>query len=403
MKNCLLLFGLFLCSILTAQNAFKHTATSSNIVNNGTVLDNDYTNNNPTAILIVTSDYGNTGPYHNKAVGVSYMDNKWSIFNQDRSAITVNAKFNVMVSAPNSNAFVYTSTTISGHVATINHPSLNNNPNAKFLVTQNWGSSGPGNNNPYGIYYAGSRWGIFNENLAAMPENAQFNIVINSSIFVVEANVSSNYVFFDNPTTNNNLNTLVFATQYWTSTYNANEIGVWYSGNKWSVYNQSVKPLPAGTKFMVLGIVPTDPTIGIVPLYRLYNGKDYFYTKQALGTEGNDNYNIYSFGYVAEGVACKVYPTRRAGSVRFYCFQHRYNGGNGDYFYTTNLRETPQNYTLDKAEIYVFDTPRVGCVPLFRSYNAGNGDHFYTTNPTERDSATRRGYVSEGIACYVFP
>jgi Repeat of unknown function (DUF5648) len=397
MKNYLFLVGLFLCSILTAQNAFKHTAISSNIVNNWTVLDHAYTNNNPNAILIVTSDYGSAGPYHNKAVGVWYTNNKWTIFNQDLSAMNPNAKFNVMIASPSSNAFVHTSTTISGHVATIEHPNLNNNPNAKFLVTQNWGNSGPYNNNPYGIYYTGSKWAIFNENYAAMPANAQFNIVINSNIFVVEANVSTNYVFFDNPTTNDRPNALVFATQYWTGTYNANEIGVWYSGNRWSVYNQSIRPLPAGTKFMVLGISPaTTPTTATVPLYRLYNGRDHFYTTSA--TEAG------SSGYGAEGVAGQVYPTRRAGTVPFY---RLYNAGNGDHLYTTAVPEistaSASGYRLEREEGYVFASPRAGCVPLFRLYNAGNGDHFYTTNPTERDSATRGGYVSEGIACYIFP
>jgi hypothetical protein len=67
-------------------------------------------------------------------------------------------------------------------------------------------------------------------------------------------------------------------------------------------------------------------------------------------------------------------------------------------------RIVSQGYSFEKNEGYVFDAPRAGVVPLYRLFHPGNGDHFYTTNATERDNAVRSsGYVSEGIACYVFP
>ena len=44
-----------------------------------------------------------------------------------------------------------------------------------------------------------------------------------------------------------------------------------------------------------------------------------------------------------------------------------------------------------------------GTTPLHRLYCANTGDHFYTTSAVERDNAVAMfGYVSEGIACYVF-
>jgi hypothetical protein len=255
MKNIqIFVFAILFAQLLTAQTAFKHTATSANISGNWTMLDNAETNNNPNVLLQVTSDYGSAGPYHNKAIGVWYSNGKWTIFNQDRTPMTVNAKFNVMVVPPSENAFIHTSTERSGHVTVINNPKLNNKPNAKFIVTQNWGNAGPYNANSFGVYYTGSNWAIYNQNFAAMPLGAKFNIVINDAIFVVDASApQGNYFFFDNPSTTSKRNALVFATQYWTNVYNANEIGVWYSGNKWSVYNQSQRALPRNAKFMVWG------------------------------------------------------------------------------------------------------------------------------------------------------
>jgi hypothetical protein len=45
------------------------------------------------------------------------------------------------------------------------------------MVTQRW--EGVYNPNPVGVFYAGGRWRIFNENvLADMPVGAQFNIFV---------------------------------------------------------------------------------------------------------------------------------------------------------------------------------------------------------------------------------
>lgn len=72
--------------------------------------------------------------------------------------------------------FVATAATITGHVTTMDHPMLNDNPNAIVMVTQLWESV----YNPHsvGVYYNGGRWRIFNEDGAAMPVNARFFILV---------------------------------------------------------------------------------------------------------------------------------------------------------------------------------------------------------------------------------
>lgn len=141
----------------------------------------------------------------------------------------------------------------------IDHPKLNNNPSARIMATQNWVTPGTYNNNSIGVYYESTnkRWAVYNQNLVAMPVGAKFNILISDKIFMVDATApSNNWYIFDNPLTNGQSNALVFVTQYWTNVYNNEEIGVWYTNGKWSVYNQSRKPMPKSAKFFV-GVAAT--------------------------------------------------------------------------------------------------------------------------------------------------
>jgi hypothetical protein len=64
------------------------------------------------------------------------------------------------------------------------HSSLTEgNPNAVLVVTQNWnpgGSSGKYNDHPIGVWYntKRSKWAIFNQDRAAMPVGADFNVAV---------------------------------------------------------------------------------------------------------------------------------------------------------------------------------------------------------------------------------
>lgn len=52
---------------------------------------------------------------------------------------------------------------------------------------------------------------------------------------------------------------------------------------------------------------------------------------------------------------------------------------------------------------YASPDARCGAAPLHRLYNGAGDDHFYTTSEAERDNAVSKyGYVSEGIAVYIF-
>ena len=70
---------------------------------------------------------------------------------------------------------------ISGNILTLNDPHLNGKPGLKLIVTQAVLASGAVfNNAPIGVFYdtTAKEWKIFNENIAAMPVGAIFNVLI---------------------------------------------------------------------------------------------------------------------------------------------------------------------------------------------------------------------------------
>ncbi|MBI4732718.1 MAG: hypothetical protein HY781_11470 [Chloroflexi bacterium] len=260
---------------------FVHVANASNIAYNYTYIDNPLTNNNPNALVFVTSNWnpgGVGGTYNLASIGVWYDTSvqKWSIFNQDISAMPENAAFNVWVPETSSNVFLHIATpaNTSGHYTYIDNPQTNGNPNLQLQVTQNWNPGGEGgtyNNDVIGVWYdtGENKWSIYNQNYQAMPENAAFNVLIPSSgvtSFVhvaAGANIAGNYTLIDNPLTNGNPNALLQVTANWNpggigGTYDTASLGVWYStsAGMWSIYNQDMSDMPVDAAFNMVVFTP---------------------------------------------------------------------------------------------------------------------------------------------------
>jgi hypothetical protein len=279
----------------TGADAFVHTATAGNITANWTAIDHPLTNNNPNAIVLVTQNWnpgGSVGTYNDHPIGVWYYSTigKWAIFNQDNtSSMPTGADFNVLIPPTGADVFVHTATAanIAGHYTYIDHPLTNENPNAMVLVTQNWnpgGSVGTYNDHPIGVWYSSSakKWAVFNQDFAAMPTGADFNVLIattDSAAFVhtaTAANIAGNSTYIDHSLTNDNPNAIVFVTPNWNpggvgGTYNDHPIGVWYShgAKKWAIFNQDLASMPAGAAFNVL--IPAVDTSVFVHIARAAN------------------------------------------------------------------------------------------------------------------------------------
>jgi len=274
-----------------SSGVFTHTATVGNSNAQVTYIDHASTNNNPNAIVLVTQNWnpgGVGGTYNNHAIGLWYSNsaNKWAIFNQDIVNMPVGAAFNVLIPPDDGDLFVHTATVgnIVSNRTIIDHASINNNPNAIVLVTQNWNPGGVGgtyNNHAIGVYYSFSakKWAVFNQDLAGMPVDAAFNVLIpttDTAAFLHTAtatNSGSNSTFIDHSLTNSNPHAIVLVTQNWNpgGIYNDHPIGVWYSfsAQKWVIFNQDGADIPIGATFNVL--VPSVDTSVFVHFGRTSN------------------------------------------------------------------------------------------------------------------------------------
>jgi len=260
----------------TPHSNFIQVANSTNSSYDYTVISNALTNDNPNALLFVTPNWnpgGSGDVYDNHPIGVFYFTSGgtgyWAIFNQDRSAIPNGAAFNVQALSASSSVFVQTAngSNIHGDNTVIDNSALNNNPSAMLMVTPNWNPGDNGsdvyNNHPIGVYYTGSNWAIFNQDGASMPTGASFNLHILSpgaSSFVQTAtssNSAGDYTTINASLANNQPNAIVLATPNWNpgnngaDVYVNHNIGVWYTGSGWAIFDQDGVSIPANASFNV--------------------------------------------------------------------------------------------------------------------------------------------------------
>jgi hypothetical protein len=178
-------------------------------------------------------------------------------------------KVNVYVRSTFATSFVTTATSANttGNSTFVDHPFINGNRNARLLVTPNWnppGSSGVYNNHPIGVWYENWRgkWAIFNQDLAAMPIGAAFNVRIegdndaSAPIHTASSgNTAGSSTYIPHAMTDFNPGAIVLFTSTWNppgsnGVYNSHNTGVWYNWNgKWAIFNQDQAAMPAGASF----------------------------------------------------------------------------------------------------------------------------------------------------------
>ncbi len=167
------------------QTAYTHIHDSGNAGYDETYLDHPLINGNPDALLFTTQNWSPHDVYNNRINAVSYdtQSAQWVVNNYafEFDPMNENAAFNLLI-ADEDEAFTHVATAAnsSGNVTTIDHPDLNGNPHAHAFVTMDWNYSGCCNSNLHniGVYYAANRWRIYNQDLAAMPAGATFNVLV---------------------------------------------------------------------------------------------------------------------------------------------------------------------------------------------------------------------------------
>jgi hypothetical protein len=249
------------------------------IAGTSTNIDNALVDNHPNAMILVTPNYnpggvGGTGA--NFHIGVEYSGTKWSIFTQDNSLMPLNAAFNVFVLPASAGVFVHKATvanTTNVYSTYIDNPHTNGNPNAIIFVTQNWNPngviSGTNDDHPIGMFYNGTKWEIYNQDLVAMPVDTAFNVLVLvpvSDIFVhtaIAGNSAGADTKIDNALTNGHANAIIFSTPNLTpggvsGANNNHNIGVTFTDGVGAILNQDAAAVPLNAAFNVL--VPNPDT-----------------------------------------------------------------------------------------------------------------------------------------------
>lgn len=268
------------------HNSHVHIATAENTSYNHTYIDHHDINGNPDAVLIATHNWsvpGHPTVYNNHHIGVWYDRGRgrWAVFNQDRIDMPVGAAFNLSILRRTTWSFVHqaTSSNTVGNCTYIDNWLTNGKTNVAVFVTALYESAsgfpyggGIYNDHALGVWYDGraSKWAIFNQDRAAMPQVALFNVEILSPenypsfsehvIYHVatSANTRDNYTFFSILNGDNNPNMPLIVTQNYNpggigGTYNNHAVGLFYESGlgKWAVYNEDRNPMPVGAGFNV--------------------------------------------------------------------------------------------------------------------------------------------------------
>jgi hypothetical protein len=264
--------------VLVPSSAFfVQKSTAGNTQNSTTMIDNALTNAHDNVIVFITPNLtpgGVTGVYNNHNTGVSRSGAASVIFNQDLAAMPLNAAFNVLVPNPDTSVFVHTASAanINSHTTTIDYPLTNGNPNAIILVTPNFAAGGTcgciHDDHPIGVNYDGTQWRIFNQDGAAMPVGAAFNVFVpTASVNVFVHTATSGNTFnpdatqIDNALTNGHPNAMLIVTSNWNpggvgGTNNSHPIGVYFDGARWEIFNEDGGSIPVGAAFNVYVFSP---------------------------------------------------------------------------------------------------------------------------------------------------
>src|SRR5688572_7285350 len=129
----------------------------------------------------------------------------------------------------------------------LNHADANNNSGALVHITSNWnpaGATGVYHNKNVGVWYTGTRWAVFNQDLSAMSAGPKFNVSVGGGFkhTATAANIVGHYTHINHSSLNSRPNATFVVTPNWGSAgvYNNHPIGVWYdsSVSRWAIFNQ---------------------------------------------------------------------------------------------------------------------------------------------------------------------
>jgi hypothetical protein len=263
---------------VTVTSHFVWVPTEVSISGDTTFINNGATNGHRKDLLFVTPNLSPGGldpcpclllPI--SPVGVWYNGSRWGVFNENSSGMNGLMSYNVLVVPKSGNGVFITKSKASnttGDYVLINSAATNGKPKAIIQVTQNYSPDAVVNDHLVGVRYLPARhkWAIFNEDHAAMPHGAAFNVLVgtaatnggrSTTITTTRHNRPGNVVFLSNPRTTGNPNNVTFVTQDYNpgGTGHTGDSGfpyVAYLGSKEFISNWHGPLMPLGASFNLL-------------------------------------------------------------------------------------------------------------------------------------------------------
>jgi hypothetical protein len=236
---------------------YVHLNNASNCFGYYTILDGSIVGTNPADNLIFTHVLGVPDGSHRAYMphsnGLWYTGAEWSIFNEIQLDMDTSLAFNVLNPQANGTSFMHTVTVANSisNWSDIDNPLLNNNPSAVFFISKTWAND-VYDTHHVGIWYdtGNSKWSVYNE-LASTPLeiNGTYNIFVPAAAtsfykhVATSSNTSSSYItYLDDILLNGNPDAKIFVVHDFTNTpategYINGELGVWYDGSNWTIYD----------------------------------------------------------------------------------------------------------------------------------------------------------------------
>ncbi len=190
-----------------------HIATIDNTEGGSTDIDDALFNGNDPGPYAFMNTYYNPNSVYNPGNWSMYYYATGavrSIFENNNAAVPEGSAFKIAIPGASTTRFTHTATTdnIVANYTLIDHPELNNNPDATFLFLHYFGVGGIDSNvhlnATTGIWFNGIQWAIFTEGFEEMPVNIAFDIVIAPNVpplAVTENTEFGEVSLFPNPST----------------------------------------------------------------------------------------------------------------------------------------------------------------------------------------------------------
>lgn len=161
--------------VMEDPTAVRHTASSENTIDFYTMIDDPALNNNPDAVVVITSQSGR----NDTPVGVWSTGTQWAIYTVDFTALPTSTTFTLLVTVASDNAFVVEANIANtkANFLYLDHPLLNNNPRATIWITPLM--SEVANPYPTRLNYGGDdHWYILNPDGSDMKPGVKFHVYI---------------------------------------------------------------------------------------------------------------------------------------------------------------------------------------------------------------------------------